>query len=288
MMHVLRTAVPASLRPSLGALQERMLIRSLRAALREQGLSDLYERLARSGPDIRHQYTMHEVATEYAETKVRAQHAFQMFMADKALQRVRRPSGQPLTVVDIGDSAGTHIQYLQALHPTLQLRCLSVNLDPQAVAKIQAKGMEAVCMRAEELSKAGIDANLFLSFETVEHLMDPIRFLRDLSHVSHCEALVLTVPYVAQSRLGLHHIRAARREAVAPENTHIFELSPGDWRLAFQHAGWAVAYDRIYLQYPRRGPLRLLKPWWKRVDFEGFWGAVLMRDATWSHLYQGW
>src|SRR5271169_788346 len=159
MMHVLRTAVPAGLRPSLGALQERMLIRSLRAAIREQGLFDLYERLAGSGPDIRHQYTMHEVTTEYAETKVRAQHAFQMFMAEKALERVRRPSGQPLTVVDIGDSAGTHIQYLQALHPDLQLRCLSVNLDPQAVAKIQAKGMEAVCMRAEELSKAGIDAN---------------------------------------------------------------------------------------------------------------------------------
>jgi hypothetical protein len=31
--------------------------------------------------------------------------------------------------------------------------------------------------------------------------------------------------------------------------------------------------------------LRLMKVVWRKVDFEGFWGAVLTREHTWSDLY---
>jgi len=267
--------------------QEALRTPSLRQSVDEQGLSTLYARLEAIVPDLRHQYTGLELNTDYLVRNVRSLHAFQVSMIERALDLVGRPQ-QPLTVVDVGDSAGTHLQYLRGLHPDRDLRCLSLNLDPAAVDKIKRLGMEAVCARAEELTALGIDADVFLSFETLEHLPDPIGFLQSLSLNTHGKALVVTVPYVAQSRVGMHHIRLGLPTQVTPENTHIFELSPADWRLLFRYSGWEVRYEQIYRQYPRRRLLRVMKRHWQRTDFEGFWGVVVERDSTWMNQYTRW
>ena len=99
---------------------------------------------------------------------------------------------------------------------------------------------------------------------------------------------MVTVPYVAQSRVALHQIRAGMKKVAPAETVHVFELSPEDWKLAFLHAGWKIERERIYRQYPRWSPLRFTKWLWKRSDFEGFYGAVLSRDDTWSSLYPDW
>jgi 2-polyprenyl-3-methyl-5-hydroxy-6-metoxy-1,4-benzoquinol methylase len=160
-------------------------------------------------------------------------------------------------------------------------------MDPIAVNKISSKGIEAILCKAEDLyEKHKINADLILSFEMLEHLYDPVSFLNILSEKSVSEYFVLTVPYLAQSRVGLHHIRQGQKRTVYPENTHIFELSPADWKLLFQHAGWKVVNEAIYRQYPFRSVWRLLKPVWKKLDFEGFYGVILKRDRTWAELYQ--
>ena len=259
---------------------------SIRAALREQHLDDLRQQLERLVPDIHNQYSCFDVSTDYLRLNVRSMHAFQISLALQARSGEGFAAGSPVTVVDIGDSAGTHIEYLQRLRPDLALRCISVNLDEAAVARIHAKGLEAVCARAEALSSLGIDADVFLLFATLEHISDPARLLHDLA--VHSRALVLTVPYVRHSRVGLGHIRANRSTPVTPENTHLFELAPEDWRLLLAHAGWAVTYQQTYLQYPTRGPLRLMKRHWRETDFEGFWGAALRPDPTWASWYSGW
>jgi hypothetical protein len=88
--------------------------------------------------------------------------------------------------------------------------------------------------------------------------------------------------------VGLYHIRFLREEEIFAENTHYFELCPSDWKLIFQHAGWIVAFDQIYYQYPQIGLFRLLKSTWKKNDFEGFYGAILVRNDRWSKCYRDW
>ncbi len=267
--------------------EEQLATASIRAAAREQGLSNLLESLPRIVPDITHQYTSFAVDSEYMQVKVRGMHAFQVSLAGRAIERARRGAA-PISVVDIGDSAGTHIRYLQEVYKNIPLECMGVNLDEHAVMRIRDMGVRAMQVRAEDLVSQGITADIFLLFETLEHLMNPVQFLRDVSQRTACQALVLTVPYLARSRVGLHHIRSSRHEPCGPENVHVFELSPADWSLLLRHAGWSIIEDRLYLQYPRRGLLRLLKGYWRLRDFEGFWGAVLERDRTWTDLYQGW
>jgi len=219
------------------------------------------------------------------------QHAFQIDLALKALGHLAE-TRSPL-IVDVGDSSGTHLNYLRRLwrekdNGTMAgARFLSVNLDPAAVARIRAKGGEALLCRAEELTeKHALGADVLVCFEMLEHLIDPVSFLDNLSHRGAATYFVLTVPYVPQSRVGLHHIRHQQRREVTPENTHIFELSPADWRLLFLHAGWKVLEDGIYRQYPRWSLWRAMKPVWRKRDFEGFYGAILTPERSWAECYR--
>lgn len=270
-----------SVRAVLRRAKEGLFLRSLVAAGREQGLDALVEQLDALG-GVEEQYTTHKIEGDYLRRKVLQQNAFQV-----AFTLPELPAGEGL-VVDIGDSSGRHIQALKAAAPGCRARFLSANLDPAAVAKIRAKGLEAVEARAEDLAAEGLEAEVFMLFETLEHMPNPFKFLHDLSSKSRCRRLVLTVPYVRQSRLGLHHIRAGMTGKVGAEKVHLFEFSPEDLKLLFAHTGWKIERERIYLQYPRRSPLSASKAAWRKYDFEGFYGASLSRDDSWSSLYEDW
>jgi 2-polyprenyl-3-methyl-5-hydroxy-6-metoxy-1,4-benzoquinol methylase len=206
-----------------------------------------------------------------------------MMLTNEAISLIYKT---PITVVDIGDSSGTHIQYIKNIHNNT--RCLSVNLDETAVNKIKAKGLEAIFSRAEELFKHSINADVFLSFEMLEHLTDPIKFLHQLSEKTSCQYFVATVPYVSTSRVALNHIRQNIKNSRSAENTHIFEFSPDDWKLIFRHSGWDIVSEAIYFQYPKKNILWFTKHLWRLKDFEGFYGVILKRDNTWSNLYKDW
>ena len=270
-----------SLRAGLRRAKEGLFLRSLLAAGREQKLMSLAKKLAALG-GVEEQYTTNKIDTDYLRWKVLLQNAFQIDLAGPEM-----PKDGGL-VADIGDSSGRHLAALKALIPGVRARFLSVNLDPVAVEKARSRGIEAVESRAEDLAARGLSADVFLLFEILEHLPDPFNFMHDLAMKSSCRSLVVTVPYVRRSRLGLHHIRMNMREKFGAERVHLLELSPEDWRLLFLHTGWRVRSERTYLQYPRFGPLRATAAAWRRYDFEGFYGAVLERDDRWSSLYESW
>ena len=123
----------------------------------------------------------------------------------KALYEIKQDG---LTIVDIGDSSGNHSAYVHALTPDQKVKkIVSVNLDPTAIEKVRAKGFEAIQCRAEELDLENINPDLFVSFETVEHLPDPLRFLHSLAERGGADHLLISVPYQRKSRFGGHHLR---------------------------------------------------------------------------------
>jgi 2-polyprenyl-3-methyl-5-hydroxy-6-metoxy-1,4-benzoquinol methylase len=268
---------------------EKYCLNSIGLALKEQGLLAINNKLIEAVPDITNQYSSFSVTGEYLNAKVRGLHAFQVFLVNQALELLSGELGKTVTIVDIGDSAGTHVQYFKELNKNKDLRCLSVNLDRQAIDRIRSKGLEAVEARAENLASLSIKADIFVSFEMLEHLMDPCNFLKSLAENSDCKAFVITVPYVKHSRVGFNYIRHNLTGGINAENTHIFELSPHDYNLLFKHSGWKIIYEKIYFQYPQRLLFRwLAKKHWQKHDYEGFYGVILRRDDTWSQLYDSW
>ncbi len=261
---------------------EALLRRSLEEAAKKQGLEELCGRLRRIVPDISNQYSTRKLDSSYLKTKVRNQHAFQISLIGKVINEFKAPR-----IADIGDSCGTHIQYIKGIYPQVT-DCLSINLDEAAVEKIKAKGLQAVGARAEELKNLDLKADILLCFELLEHLSDPNAFLHTLAGVKQAKYLILTVPFLKESRVGLHHIRNLRADKVCAENTHIFELNPVDWKLLARHAGWDIVYERIYLQYPRFSLLGLTRPLWQKYDFTGFYGLILKKDDSWAIKYSNW
>ncbi len=274
------------------ALYQRLSAASIRAALAEQGLSDLAARLETLIPDLSDQYTGGFDPVEYRrywQVKMRGLHAWQVSMMLAAVRHLGRPG---LVLADIGDSSGNHGRYLTALAPAGSVaRVVSVNLDPVAVDKVKAKGGDSVLCRAEEMDLAGIRPDLFMTFEMVEHLTDPVRFLHRLAEAGSADHLLMTVPWRRHSRFGgvdLRYPDDRMPQRWTAEELHIYEFNPADWLLLARLAGWKPVFTRCYRQYPLRSPLVLTQPLWQRLDFEGFWGVLLERDLSVARRYADW
>jgi len=120
--------------------------------------------------------------SEYLKHKKRNLHAFQLqFTLDKIKNYQDSTNNNEVSIIDIGDSSGNHLIQLQALNNGIK-RVASVNLDIKAVEKIRNKGIEAYHCRAEELlEKYELRPNFFISYQMVEHLTDPVRFLHNIA-----------------------------------------------------------------------------------------------------------
>jgi hypothetical protein len=274
------------------AAYQRLSAWSIASAVKEQGLQPLSLELAKIIPDLRDQYTSGFDETEYRrywEAKMRGLHAWQIQCVLDSLEHLTEDG---VVIADIGDSSGNHGIYLKGLDNAGRISdVISVNLDPVAVEKVTSKGGKAILSRAEDLDLQNIKSDLFLSFEMIEHLTDPVRFLHSLALEGHSEYLLMTVPYRRQSRFGGDYMRLdsdSQPEEMSAEEVHVFEFSPEDWLLLAKFAGFTPVFTRRYLQYPRRSPLRLLAPLWRAVDFEGFFGVLLKRDLSLAKKYTGW
>ena len=246
---------------------------SLRGAIQCQGLRNLYSRLEEIVPDIKFHYSNFVLDSEYLRMKVRGMHSFQIALVKKVMDNMNFNDGS-IALADIGDSSGTHILYLKGLYKADTLRFMSVNVDEKAIERIRSKGIEAINGDVQDLKYNSLNADIVLSFQLLEHLSDPLSFLRDVAKL-HCKYFIVTVPYLKHSRVGLQHLRNSKRKYTErnTESIHIFELCPDDWRLLFKFAGWDIFYERIYLQYASWFPL--LKSFWRMFDYEGFYGVIL-------------
>jgi SAM-dependent methyltransferase len=263
-------------------LYRSLPIKSLSLALQEQELAVLHGQLTKIVPDLSRQYTATTIIDPLYVEKLRCLHAFQIELAQDALKRLEKKDA---CVVDIGDSAGTHLKYLKNLPGSESINTVSVNLDPTAIEKIKALGFNAMLCSAEDLHKHNVFADILLSYEMLEHIIDPISFLAKMARSTPARFFVISVPYVRHSRVGLWPIRSGKKVPFGPEGTHIFELSPDDWKHVFALAGWKVVKERVYLQYPLRSLFRFMKSYWTHKDYEGFYGVILEKDMTWHNLY---
>ena len=182
-----------------------------------------------------------------------------------------------------------YLEELSRQKNKLDIDALSVNLDSRAVDKIKSKGRKALLCRAEELD-LDEDIALYTTFEMVEHLHNPAIFFYRLAKNGSANRMVVTVPFMRKSRVGMYFLRGHSQQINFAEDEHIFELNPDDWSLLMLHAGWRVVESHTYFQYPHKIPLlgSILAWYWRNTDFEGFWGAILEKDMTYANLYQDW
>jgi len=209
-----------------GTTIQRFLTLSLRLALKEQGLEALYERLGTIVRDISHQYNTDDLDNNYWATKIRAEQSFHTRLMLRAAEAFDVRS-----VMDIGDSAGTHIIYLLTLSGR-EMRTKSLNIDPKAIEHIKRMNLEVVEADAEKYDFGEGNYDMLLVFDTLEHLQNPQKFLEKLSQAS-CKVLVISVPYLKRGRVTLRNIGLQQVGVIPKGEAHIWEMCPEDWGLTF-------------------------------------------------------
>lgn len=98
---LLKKIIPDVILDKIRHWDEYLRIISIQKALKFQGLFELYNKLESIVPDISNQYTSFKINTEYLKVKVRAEHAFQIHMVQKAFELLQFEDRTPFTVVDI-------------------------------------------------------------------------------------------------------------------------------------------------------------------------------------------
>jgi hypothetical protein len=221
-----------------------------------------------------------------AEARVRFLIAAECAFMEKEVASVLEKR-EKCSVADIGDSDGSVRIVIEDLFGRTRVETVGINLQPGLVERMNQKGLNAICADAIEVGNQERRYNVVSLFETMEHLPDPIGFLQKISPVVE-DRLVVSVPYVRRSRVGLYYTGNGWPEdqPVTIETVHIFELSPEDWRKVFLHSGWRVEREAIFKQFPASGPLNwILTCYWRCTSFEGFYLASLVKDTTHSSRY---
>lgn len=269
----------------------KMLTRSLKVATEEQGLTGLVKKLKLIVPDISEKETGFKIEGPFWSLKVYALYSFQVQLLLKAISFLDSKNNEDDEIVyaDVGDSCGNHILFIkELLSGKRNLKTCSINIDPVAIEKLKSKGLEAVQIPVEKIESIGLKANIIATFQMLEHLHDPATFMYKISNQTQCDFMVLTVPYLTKSRVGMQYIRNQFMGNYLSQDVHIFELCPKDWMLLFKHSGWKPVYQETYYQYPKKHYLRMSKKLWEWFDYEGFWGVILERDSSWSKCYVDW
>ena len=275
-------------------IKERIMINNLKRVSHRYDDINIRKMINDLGVDLRDQYTMQAEMTDYTMRKMETQQAFQIsftlravdYLSDKGIVS----DDMRLSLVDIGDSAGNHLKYLRHKleNKYTDIETVSVNLDPVAVEKIRRRGGTAVLCRAEDY-KPDVPVSLYLTYEMVEHLHNPALFFHNMAMANNGQYMVMSVPYVKNSRVSCLYIDDGKQDKVYAEGVHIFELSPTDWKRLVMHSGWRVIDSEIYCQYPVNSLFTPFYRWlWKRSDFEGFLALFLERDISQANRYQDW
>ncbi len=257
----------------------RFRISSIHKAIIQQNLDGYLGTITGLNADITDHYGSFKIDTDYIARKVRALHAFQIKLIGIG---INTESSIQEKIVDLGDSSGQHLFYTRrAVIGTQSPRWydVGVNIDENAIKKITEKGFRAVKYNIEkgDFKDSNFkDADYVYMFETLEHLNNPGTVLKKIKEDINPKALIITVPHVRKSRVGIEKTSKGKEGDLTPEDIHIFELSPKDWKQLFTYAGWKVDYEQIYYQYPQNRITKYFWRWyWNRFDYEGFGGYIL-------------
>ncbi len=189
-----------------------------------------------------------EVFWPYVEEKRR-----EGVFAPKVSQILAHCEVQSITlkrVLDIGAGNGVFLDEFRKQHPNAEFRAI----DPgnNAVAKCREKGFEVLQGTAEVIDQWQGWADLVTSFEVLEHVHDPLKFVSSAMRYVAKNGLVL-MSTLNQEGGDLRLLRERSSQVLPP--LHINFLSVTGFRTLFARAG----FNDIEIETPGRLDMDIIK-----------------------------
>ncbi len=132
------------------------------------------------------------------------------------------------TFFEVGDSDGLVLQ-------ALGKKGFSINNDPRCIELIRQNGVEARLGLGERLDAPDKSYDVAMSFETLEHSLNPLAFLHEMTRVAR-KKIVLSIPGV--TRTFIH----PRVKGLRVGEEHVFEFCSRDLINIATHLPLRVAH----------------------------------------------
>lgn len=140
--------------------------------------------------------------------------------------------------LDIGTTSGLFLRYL-GKHE------MGMNISPRAVAHTLKHGVDSITGNAEALPFPDKQFDYILSFQTLEHMENPIKVLQEMARVCRKRAYI-TVPHTERTRIcSAVNIDKATPEPLQQHRWHMFEFSRDDlWRI-MTRTNFRITYEEV-------------------------------------------
>lgn len=168
------------------------------------------------------------------------------------------------TVLDIGDSNGLFVR-------SLEKDGISANISDETTRYLKSKGLEVVKADIEYLPFRNESIDLVLSFETLEHVKNPVRALEETGRICR-QSCILSVPYVEKTYVN----RAGNHSGERYFLHHIFEFCPADFHNIVKLTPFTLVREMRAVVIDGRVSLihRLIIGFWDRfVEKDAFCGC---------------
>lgn len=137
-------------------------------------------------------------------------------------------------VVDIGANSDLVLKHIDAKHK------IGVNVQDDIIDRLNQQGIEARRSVGKDIPLEDNEVDLTICFETLEHVPDPISFLRELERITCVNGKVLlSIPWVASTNILSRHHGGRFKDREEADN-HVFELSPLDFQKILSYTSFKV------------------------------------------------
>lgn len=163
-------------------------------------------------------------------------------------------------LIDVGATSDVIFRYLNK-------NALGLNISEKAVNYMKSQGIEAVLGNAEDLKFEDKRFDYLLCFETIEHLENPIKSLKEFRRVTK-EKIFITIPNIKETRVCPFEPKDRGRH-----RWHFIEFGRSDFRHILRRTGLDIVNEIIIHPYGKAKSVqqRLFKQKWKNHPwFEGF------------------
>ena len=152
------------------------------------------------------------------------------------------------SIIEIGDSDGLVLK-------ALGKRGLAINNDARCIELARRNGIEGKVGEGEGLDAADKSYDVAMTFETLEHSLDPASFLREMARVAR-DKIVLSIPGVTRT-----YVHPRVRDARVGEE-HVFELCSTDLIRLTTHLPLRLArFEKVPMFACPSAPLAAMYYW---------------------------
>ncbi len=168
------------------------------------------------------------------------------------------------SLLDVGATSDVFFRFLNKTG-------VGVNISERAVQYMKDKGIEAFVGNAEDLQFGDNSFDYLFCFETIEHLENPVRSLRELKRVAK-EAIFITIPNVRKTNLCTFEFKDR-----GMHRWHFLEFNKEDFKRILSRVGLKVEYEFVIRPFgkPRTWRQKLFVYRWRNHPW--FMGFVFMK-----------